>query len=138
MNIGSNNKVIMPMKGKSAFLFLIAILMLVVSCPFKRLLQAENNIQAFAQQSTKWNNTISQGITSNSSSCCSQKLKTTLVNPDKTKQQLTGPDIVSTRNLQTGFTIHYFLSGAERLYKPFPSSSVSSLPLFLQHCRLLI
>jgi hypothetical protein len=126
------------MKGKSAFLFLIAVLMLVVSCPFKRLLQAENNIQAFAQQSNKWNNTVSQGITSNGTSCCLQKQKIILAKPVISKQQLTGSDILVNQNLLSGFAIHYFLSGTEKPGEHFTLSTISSLPLFLQHRRMLI
>ncbi|HJW16685.1 MAG TPA: hypothetical protein VJ499_06180 [Flavisolibacter sp.] len=126
------------MKGKTAFLFLLAVLMLVVSCPFKRLLQAENNFQAFAQQSIKWNDNASQGIASKNTFCCSQKQKIILVKPTISKQQLPGSDILANQNLHTGFAIHYFLNGTERLHKAFAIPPVSTLPLFLQHRRLLI
>lgn len=133
-----DNKEIELVKGKKAFLFLIAILVLVFSCPFKRLLQAENNIQAFAQQSLRWNKTVTQDKTNKGTTCCSQKSKTTLVSQDHFMQQVPGPDVLYIQNIHTGFGIHYFLSGTESIYKPFTSNPVSSLPLFLQHRRLLI
>jgi hypothetical protein len=137
MKIANNYKEIAATRGKISFLFLLSILMLVVSCPFKRLIQTENNFQASTQQSIKWNNTESQTANKNTS-CCVQKQKIILAKPVISKQQLPGSGILGNQNLLTGFAIHYFLSGTEKTGKPYIISSVSPLPIFLRHRRMLI
>jgi hypothetical protein len=137
MNAGININKITTNKGKTAFLFLLAILMLVVSCPFKRLLQTENNGQT-SQQSVKWNGAERKATTYQNACSCAQKQKITLVKIEISKQKLPAPEFFAEQNLQNGFSIHYFLSGSEKQYPLFSASSPSSLPLFLQHRRLLI
>jgi hypothetical protein len=137
MKIANNYKEIAATRGKISFLFLLSILMLVVSCPFKRLIQTENNFQASTQQSIKWNDTESQTANKNTS-CCVQKQKIILAKPVISKQQLPGSDILANQNLLTGFAIHYFLSGTEKTGNPYIISSVSPLPIFLRHRRILI
>jgi hypothetical protein len=137
MKIANNYKEMAATRGKISFLFLLSILMLVVSCPFKRLIQTENNFQASTQQSIKWNDTESQTANKNTS-CCVQKQKIILAKPVISKQQLPGSDILANQNLLTGFAIHYFLSGTEKTGNPYIISSVSPLPIFLRHRRILI
>lgn len=124
-------------KGRTALLFLLAALMLVASCPFKRLLQTENNSQT-SQPSVKWNGAERKVAAYQSDCPCAKKQKITLVKFDISKQKLPAPEFIAEKNFQTGFSIHYFLSGTEKQYPFFSASSPSSLPLFLQHRRLLI
>jgi hypothetical protein len=136
MNTGSNKIAFATNKGRTAFLFLLAVLMLVVSCPFKRLLQAENNLQT-SQQSVKGNGAERKVATYQNACSCAQKQKITLVKFEIGKQQLPVPEFLAEYNFQTGFSIPYFLSGTEKQYQLFSATS-PSLPLFLQHRRLLI
>jgi hypothetical protein len=137
MNIDSNYNQMAARRGKISLLFLLSLLMLLVSCPFKRLIQTENNFQASTQQSIKWNDTESQTANKNTS-CCVQKQKIILAKPVISKQQLPGSGILANQNLLNGFAIHYFLSGTEKTGKPYIISSVSPLPIFLRHRRMLI
>lgn len=138
MNTGRYQKVVAANKGKTALLFLLATLMLVVSCPFKRLLQTESNAQASSPSSTKWNGADRKVAAYQAACSCAQKQKITLVKIDVSKQKLPASDFLADQNGQTGFSLHYFLSGLEKEYNPVASTSVPPLPLFLQHRRLLI
>lgn len=112
--------------------------MLVVSCPFKRLLQSDSNAQTSTQQSARWNGTDRKAAVYKNANCCAQKQKITLVKLVVSKQDVPSPHVVAGDNLQTGFAIPYFLSGTEKLHAQCFASSPSPLPLFLQHRRLLI
>lgn len=125
-------------KGKLAFLFLLATLMLVVSCPVKRLLQAQSSVQAWAQKSVKWNGAGRQETVHKNTSCYVQKQKITRVEIAVSNQEQQTPGFSSDQNVQAGFGLHYFLSGTEMHASSAISTSVSPLPLFLQHRRLLI
>lgn len=138
MNTGSNNKALATNKGRSAFLFLLALLMLVVSCPFKRLLQADNNTRVAAHPSPRTNGIDRQTAAYETKSCCVQKQKITLVNADGKDQNVKAPEFISTQDGQTGFALHYFLNGTEKQFSPVGPTNLSSFPLFLQYRRLLI
>lgn len=137
MNSSINYNSVATTKGRTALLFLLAVLMLVVSCPFKRLLQTENNSQT-SPQSVKWNGAERKVAAYQNTCNCAKKQKITLVKIEISKQKLPAPEFIAEQNFQTGFSIHYFLSGTEKQYPFFSASSPSSLPLFLQHRRLLI
>lgn len=137
MTTGSHKKEFAANKGKTPFLFLLAALMLVVSCPFKRLLQAENNVQATAKQSIRGNSAERQGTAYKNISCCTQKQNITLANPVLSTQKLQAPDLLIDQH-KSGFSIHYFLSGTKKQSEAIAISSLYPLPLFLQHRRLLI
>lgn len=137
MDTRSNKNSLTTNKGRTAFLFLLAVLMLVVSCPFKRLLQTENTGQS-SQQSVKWNGAERKVAAYQSDCSCAKKQKITLVKFEVSNQQLPTPEFLAEQNYPTGFSIHYFLSGTKKQYQHFSSSIPSSLPLFLQHRRLLI
>ena len=131
-------KAFVTKRHKTAFLFLLAILMLIVSCPFKRLLQSDSSLLASAQRSIKWSGADRNAAAYSNTSCCIQKQKITLIKLVVSKQEVPAPDFVAENNLQTGFAIPYFLSGTELLYAASDSSSFTSLPIFLKHRRLLI
>lgn len=116
---------------------MLALLMLVVSCPVKRLLQSGNNLQT-SQQSVKWNGAERQVAAYHNACSCAKKQKITLVKFEISKQKLLVPEFLAAQNFQSGFPLHYFLNGTEKQYQRFFASSPSSLPLFLQHRRLLI
>ena len=138
MNAYINIKTGKPNRGKTAFLFLLALLMLVVSCPFKRLLQADSHTRVAAHPSPKRNGIESQTAAYDAKFCCAQKQKITLVTTDSKEQKLQALDFISAQHVQTGFALHYFLSGTEKHFSNVEPALVSSLPLFLQHRRLLI
>lgn len=138
MNTGIHQKSVITNKGKTALLFLLAVLMLIVSCPFKRLLQTDSNIQASSQSSVKWSGAERKVAAYQNACSCAQKQKITLVKFEVSKQKLPASDFLADQNGQTGFSLQYFLSGLEKNYSPSASTSVSSLPLFLHHRRLLI
>ena len=138
MNTGINKNALIKNKGKTAFLFLLAALMLVVSCPFKRLLQAENNLPASTHQSIKGNNAERQGSQYKNISCCAQKQQITIAKSAISKQQLPATDFLESKNFQHSFAIYYFLNGTDKHYSYPVTTSISSSSLFLQHRRLLI
>ncbi len=117
---------------------MLSLLMLVVSCPFKRLLQEESNHRLTAQPSPKSNGIDRQVAAYEAKFCCAQKQKITLVKTDSKEQKIQAPDFISAQHVQAGFALHYFLSGTEKHFSNVEPTSVSSLPLFLQHRRLLI
>lgn len=137
MNTGNQKKAGTISKSRTAFLFLLSLLMLLVSCPFKRLLQTENNLRT-SQQSVKWNGAERKVAAYQNGCSCAQKQRITLVKFEINKRKLPAPEFLAEQNFQTGFSLHYFLSGTEKQYQLFSASSPSSLPLFLQHRRLLI
>jgi hypothetical protein len=138
MNTSINIKALATNKGRTALLFLLTVLMLVVSCPFKRLLQIESNPQAAAQSSVKWNSADRKVATYQTGCSCAKKQKITLVKFEVNKQTLPASDFLADQNFQTGFSLHYFLSGLETQYSHSAFTSFPPLPLFLQHRRLLI
>lgn len=125
-------------RGRTALLFLLALLMLVVSCPFKRLLQADSSARVVAHPSPKINGLDRQTAAFEVKFCCAQKQKITLVKTESSQQEVKIPDYISSQDGQTGFALHYYLSGTEKHDRYIEPASLISLPLFLQHRRLLI
>lgn len=123
----------------SAGLFALALMLLVISCPLKKLLQ--NNVASHSSlQKTKQIN-INQPRASQYSSavsCSAIREKTLLVKSNliqlKAPSSLYFPD----RKRESGFEINYFLSRTNSKCGFSASSNLSSLPLFLQHLRLRI
>jgi hypothetical protein len=137
MNTGINKKALSTNKGRTAFLFLLAVLMLVSSCPFKRLLQTENKLQS-SQQPVKLNGDARKISEYQNSSNCTQKPNITLSEFNPGKQQVPAHSLLTEQDFQSDLSIHYFLSGTQKQHSsnvPYPPSSV---PLFLQHRCLLI
>ncbi|RPD51173.1 hypothetical protein [Paracnuella aquatica] len=138
MNNGSNRTAWATKRGRSALVLLLAVLMLVVSCPFKRLLRAETGVQTNAQKTIKRQCAEQTAAVVQHNVCCGQKQKITLVQLHDNKQELPAADFVADLDRQAGFAIQYFLSGTDEAIQTAISSAPSLLPLFLQHRRLLI
>ena len=121
----------------AAGLFALAFLMLLLSCPIKRVLQQRAadtwEIASKTSVGPKANRTAAAYSVS---VCCDGKKQAvgSSVNAAKYKSNLQVADFYAA---QTGFGIHYFLSrlSADAVDQ---FSASQSLPLFLQHRRLLI
>lgn len=125
----------------SAALFALAILILVVSCPLKRLLTNNFSSQtSILSKSKPTNNTRSFSVFySNDTSCYTDNDKEAVLQADKIQQIKTDAPVF-TANIfnHTGYYIHSFLGGIKTEYNFAPTFGYSSLPLFLQHRSLLI
>lgn len=139
----SANKIYSTGKAKLslAFLFALAVLLLVVSCPLKRLLQSNdivNTSTTTRTNQTKINSSLSTQLASVENCCAVKKTavfaKTNLVQ----KVKLSSPSYVSNLFTERGFDIHYSLSRIKDGPAYVVSSNTSSLPIYLQHLRLLI
>lgn|GEM_PF-3422954 len=125
----------------TALMFAFAVMLLIVSCPLKRLLQ--NNFVFNSSSVVKTNLTnINQRAGADhiaTANCCAVKKKTVLVKLDLSQQcKLPVPIYQSNITGYPGFDINYFLSGVSYRYGILVSSDLSAPPLFLQHRRLLI
>ncbi|MBN8717988.1 hypothetical protein SAMN05444410_101367 [Hydrobacter penzbergensis] len=136
MKAGTNTLYHNGRKVSSAMIFVLAVLLLVVSCPLKRFLQTNAGSSITFQKGTK-----AQTITNTNykaASCCSIKKKVVLVEAAKLKQTKPASTLLTIYNQQSGFSIHHYLSSLDAHVYPSGSIKLSSLPLFLQHRRLLI
>lgn len=124
----------------AALMFALAVMLLVVSCPLKRLLQ--NNFVSNSSSAVKGQTNINHRTGADYSAfanSCADKKEIILAKPDLFKQsELLVPLYLSNIIRRPGFTINYFLSGTNYNYAFLVSSHYSTLPLFLQHLRLLI
>lgn len=141
MNTSANHILLTGKAHKSAFLFALAVLLLVVSCPLKRLLQ--NNPGSYSRSSVRSNQTnINQRTNtgySTADNCCAVKKKTAFVKSGLSqKVVLFTPSYLSNVSDASGFDINYYLSGINYNSANVEITNASSLPLFLQHLRLLI
>ncbi len=138
----SVNKIFLPRKATvyTAVMFALAMLVLIVSCPVKRLLLT--NFNSTASSSQKSNQNIYQGVNieNNATADCSvENDKTDVIKSDVSQQhKLPLPLYLSNINNQAGFDINYFLSGISYNITQSIASQHATLPLFLQHLRLLI
>lgn len=142
MNL-SADKIFSPRKVTicPALTFALAITVLVLSCPLKRLLQSDSIFNA--SNETKTGQTKINQRTSvhyNFTDKCSIAAENAvLIKPAVTQQhKLRLPLYLSNISAQTGFDINYFLSGINYSRTQSVSSQHSTFPLFLQHLRLLI
>jgi len=126
----------------TALMFVLAVLMLVVSCPVKRLLQRNFVTNATSQVRTNEinSNQPSSANYNATASCVAIEKKVNLVNTSLLQQFKILPASLLPAHLneQAGFGIYYFLSGISGKYVVLVFISLSSLPLFLQYRRLLI
>lgn len=125
----------------SAILSALALLILVVSCPLKQLLQ--ENLVSNSSHAVRTNQTnTSQNSNTDYSAqdnCCNVRNNTVLIQPDLSQQvKLPVPLYFSNIIELPGFDVNYFLSRIKNNTTTLLSSNLSSLPLFLQHLRLLI
>lgn len=126
----------------SAILSALTLLVLVVSCPLKQLLQ--DNLVSNSSHAVRTNQ-ISANQNSNTNysaqnNCCGARKNTVLVKPDLSQQvKLPVPFYFSNIVALPGFDVNYFLSRIKgNKNTTVLSSNLSPLPLFLQHLRLLI
>ena len=124
----------------STFLFALAVL-LVVSCPLKRILQI--NVTSNYSPVTKISQTnINKSTDADfgaSDTCCALKKKTLFDKSTLTqKVQRVIPFYFSDVTNATGFNINHYLSRMHRQPAYVISSPHSSLPSYLQHLRLRI
>jgi hypothetical protein len=121
----------------AAGLFALAFLMLLLSCPIKRVLQQRAaDTWEFALKAGVGQKSTRNGAAYAVSVCCDGKKKTVVSSVNAAKHKIT-PQIAVIYSGQTGFGIHYFLSRLSTCSVEH-FSAYQSLPLFLQHRRLLI
>lgn len=138
---GNHTQAISKTRFFSALMITVAAIVLIVSCPLKRLLV--NNFVSQRSVSSRSNQTnINQpaNIFNNSNkSCFVFKSKTTVVNAGVSQQyKIIAP--VFTFNIfdHTGYWLQSFLNRASPFYKTVSCADISPLPLFLRHRSILI
>lgn len=125
----------------SAGLFAMAMLLLVVSCPFKRLLTNNYSSQTSRHSNSKsTNNTRALSIFySNDARCYAETDKAAIWQADKIQQIKTATPLF-TDNIfnSTGYFIHSFSNGNTDNYNLVSVVKCSSIPLFLRHRSILV
>jgi len=121
----------------SAILFALAILIVVVSCPLKRMLNGTTP-SASPRIAYVSVNQSSSVATPSQVSCCALRAKVTLLGAELKAQKTPLPVPFIASISLSGFDIPYFLSGTPQTYRTTEIFLSSNLPLFLQHRRLLI
>ena len=131
--------------GKSklslAFLFALAVLLLVVSCPLKRLLQSNDMVYTSKTTKASQTNISTRSAAQHSSieNCCAIKKKAVFVKSGLSQKVVAfAPSYLSTVSDASGFDINYYLSGINYNSAQVEINDPSSLPHFLQHLRLRI
>lgn len=125
----------------SALVFSLAVLLLVVSCPVKRALQsgfASHASPVSRTNQTNINEQTNAGI-DGTANCLTFQKKTVFVTSGwLQKVQIAIPFYFSDVANATGFDIYDYLSRLQTKPAHVISFNTSSLPLYLQHLRLLI
>jgi uncharacterized protein (UPF0333 family) len=139
----STNKIYSTGKAKLslALLFALAVILLVVSCPLKRLLQNNDIVSTATTTRTNQTNISSSSSTQRASveNCCALKKRAVFAETNLVqKVKLSSPLYVSNLLTERGFDIHYSLSRIKDEPAYVVSFNTSSLPIYLQHLRLLI
>lgn len=125
----------------SVALFALAILILVVSCPLKRLLSnnaVSKTPKALESKQTKNNQYLSKLYSTNTT--CSAQKNETLIFQAYNAPHKNAEDHIITINIfnYNGYHFHSFSDGIESEFYVAPASGYNSIPLFIQHRRLLI
>ena len=137
MGSRTNKKISITRNNLTATLLSMALLVLMVSCPFKQLQQNHTGFTSTVEQSSKQHRQENKAA-SYKSNCCSLKHAAKMTKPVISKSEHTSPVLIATANAETGFALHYFLSGTDHQSLRSASASLSSYPLYLQHRRLLL
>lgn len=139
----SVNKIYLLLKTvfQTALLFALAVMLLVVSCPLKRLLQ--NDFSAGSSSPLRTNQTnINQATASDyyiSNDGCGVKQKAELTKFKTLRQvKISAFTNLSYISNQAGFGLNYLLSRIKDEFVYPISFNTSSLPIYLQHLRLRI
>jgi hypothetical protein len=124
----------------SALLFSLSLLVLVVSCPLKKLLHnesAESTRAVTRSNQTNINNRTDVEYSSASNNCRVRDVivfvKSDLSQPTNVQAPVYFANVINA----TGFNVNYYLSRLSFRNADL-TSNTSSLPLFLQHLQLLI
>lgn len=124
----------------TAFMFALAVMLLVVSCPLKRILQNDfsNSASSVRTNQTNINQATASDYYASTYACgIKQEVQLTKFHSSQQVNVPAYPDL-SYISIQSGFGLNYFLSGISYKNTILSKSIISSLPLFLQHLRLLI
>lgn len=139
MNNNAHKLYTLRRKFSAAGFCALTILIIVVSCPLKRMLQ--NNVASFTSiqkcDRITTNHTASAHYTK-SVYCCASQRKTLFVNAGFTLRQFVSPFYLPGDQNGSSFEIAYLLSRIKRQSDYAIVLKISSFPLFLQHRRLLI
>jgi hypothetical protein len=123
-------------KAKTAFFFVMALLMLIISCPVKRMVNAGRQVPTATQQAAKIIDNRQQIESYAERSCCIEKYERTAASTESISFQANQDPHMDF--IQTGFAIHHYLSTIHHQYNYTEKSASTSLPIFLRHRRLLI
>lgn len=137
----SENRIYLSSKARfsPALLFSLAFLLLIVSCPVKRFLKHSFNAAATSAVANQ-NSSNRHSVTNYKSAfnICSVSKEAVFITDFSPQSTIQAPVYFANIINEPGYNIHYFLSGINYSYSsPFASLN-SSVPLFLQHLRLLI
>ncbi|HEY1114673.1 MAG TPA: hypothetical protein VGE66_13970, partial [Chitinophagaceae bacterium] len=124
----------------AAGVFTLALLVLVITCPLKRMVQQNLTASASTQ---KFNRpVVHQSVAvdySDTVSCCALKKKEHVIQASVVNPGVPSPArLVPYLTVVQGFGIHYFLSRDDHESPAFSLTVSLSLPLFLQHLRLRV
>lgn len=124
----------------AAGVFALALLMLVVTCPLKRMVQGHHTVSTSAQKFHRATVQQSAAIEyTATASCCALKERAQVIQGSTVKLGVSSPNsIMPFLTIVQGFGIHYFLSRVDQGFPSFTTAASLSLPLFLQHLRLRI
>jgi len=139
----SANTIYTSAKAKiySAIILSLAVMVLVFSCPLKRLLENNSVPNISSAIRTKQTNINENNIADYSASdyCFAANNKMVPLKPGVSQQHKLPAPLSPANNIQNaGLTSRDFLSGIDYKYHFLAISYPSSLPLFLQNCSLLI
>ncbi len=137
MNTNADHIILTGKAYKSAFLFALAVLLLVASCPLKRLLR-NNSSSSVRSNQTDINKRTNTGYNT-VDNCYAVKKKTALIKSGSSEKVVFfTPSYLSNVSNASGFNINYYIRGINYKWGHLAFSNPSSIPLFLQHLRLLI
>ena len=141
MNTSSNKIYSSPWAVlQTALVFVLSVMLLVVSCPLKLVLQKDfvsKSSSPVRTNQTNINQATASDYTSTDGCEVKQKAKLTKFN-ESHRVKIPAFTNLSYISNQAGFGLHHFLSGISFKNTFLSKSIFPSLPLFLQHLRLLI
>lgn len=136
----NKSKLILKRKVSAGLLFILAFTLLFVSCPVKKLLL--RNFSSLTAPVTRNHNVHNNSII-NANYVAENKhcsfVKNAVITTDLVSHMdIKAPVYFPENATATGFELNYFLSGLNENSKSLIPAKNLSVPLFLQHLRLLI